>query len=1099
MKATTASITSSLNVFCQKLKLEHEKTISAQRVLENKLQQIQSQLGLEKENIAKKLKMLQAYLNIAKAHTVQMTSSEVELIFDEGKLARISVQINNSKNDVFAAQLYTEVTGQILYLKNEENRIADRAETEKNKAYQEYELQKNASLRKRIDIKNEAISFLKGENFKSFISNIRSERAAFDFSNYNPIYFENGNFDIGEISIKLPFAEDFLNDLIIESQGLIDRNDCSLYVPLSVKLVGNVSLVEYDNETEQNTLQGIQAILLNLARYYDKSYKHVVFIDPVRFNGSGLGCLSKLCEGKNSFISPVPSSIEEIRSSLNLIIDKINNAEHNLMSGSNTTRQNSIYIFHNFPQGYDDNIISKIRQLCVNAAHYGITVILSNNQSLRNASGAETLEYIKVKAQYIRLSKNGNTEFLQKDTNQFVKFKWFCAPKQLPIDVQQKFIIDKPKLNTSNAYESHFDLTVMPKYNKGQRNLCKIPYGIDADGNIGYLDFDNSNFATFICGAARSGKSTLLHTLITGILKNNHPDDVEIWLIDFKMTEFSRYTSNIPPHVRYIILDESPELVYDIVDRLTEILLKRQNIFKGKWEKLADVPVSKYMPSLLVIIDEFSVMSQILADSVTAGKDNYILKMQTLLAKGAALGLHFIFASQGFTSGSRGLNDFSKKQIQQRIALKTEMSEIKSTLDLQSMGDDDRARMEQLPVYHTLVKSRIPIDIKGNYLIYSKVLYIADSDLQNNFIKTIKSNVLPAPKYSDYDSNVYIDKKSMVIDGNKYSGFNSNTQLFENSIQEFSKDDGIVIFAGEPRRMMTIYPIIIERGYYENILIIGSIGEKNTMASLLLSIAESMKMQRVSQTILAPSRNNLYRLFSQNLYHNNIDTIKDIGEICREIRMLKERIENRIEEDRVYYVFGLENIFSEMMFSSKHDSTSINQTATPSVLFERRLNDEPDINTILSRLENGDTNVVIPVQEATVISTPSKQIDSSIYTEIYDARADFKFILTHGSKLGYRFVLINDSVGEFKTNKIESTMFKHRFVFRVPRSEINGIVDTNNAGLISELPDHIFRYTNGLDSLSFRPYLHYGIDIDGWKASQNGIVSISDDDDNYLL
>ena len=147
----------------------------------------------------------------------------------------------------------------------------------------------------------------------------------------------------------------------------------------------------------------------------------------------------------------------------------------------------------------------------------------------------------------------------------------------------------------------------MPKYIKGNRSLSNIPYGVDADGNILYLDFENTNFATFICGASRSGKSTLLHTIITGILKNNHPDDVEVWLIDFKMTEFSRYISHLPPHVRYIILDESPELVYDIIDRLSEILLKRQNIFKGKWDKLSDVPAEKYMPSIFVIIDEFSV------------------------------------------------------------------------------------------------------------------------------------------------------------------------------------------------------------------------------------------------------------------------------------------------------------------------------------------------------------------------------------------------------------------------------------------------------------------------------------------------------------
>lgn len=57
--------------------------------------------------------------------------------------------------------------------------------------------------------------------------------------------------------------------------------------------------------------------------------------------------------------------------------------------------------------------------------------------------------------------------------------------------------------------------------------------------------------------------------------------------------------------------------------------------------------------SALVMIDEFSIMSQIIADSVKYGKEDYSLKLQALLAEGAALGMHFIFSNQGFTSGSR--------------------------------------------------------------------------------------------------------------------------------------------------------------------------------------------------------------------------------------------------------------------------------------------------------------------------------------------------------------------------------------------------------------------------------------------------------------
>jgi hypothetical protein len=71
----------------------------------------------------------------------------------------------------------------------------------------------------------------------------------------------------------------------------------------------------------------------------------------------------------------------------------------------------------------------------------------------------------------------------------------------------------------------------------------------------------------------------LLHTIITGLLRQYHPDDVELWLADFKMGEFSQYINPMPPHIKYILLDESAELVYDFVELLTKELLRRKQYF----------------------------------------------------------------------------------------------------------------------------------------------------------------------------------------------------------------------------------------------------------------------------------------------------------------------------------------------------------------------------------------------------------------------------------------------------------------------------------------------------------------------------------------
>jgi hypothetical protein len=79
-------------------------------------------------------------------------------------------------------------------------------------------------------------------------------------------------------------------------------------------------------------------------------------------------------------------------------------------------------------------------------------------------------------------------------------------------------------------------------------------------------------------------------------------------------------------------------------------------------------------------------------------------------------------------------------------------------------------------------------------------------------------------------------------------------------------------------------------------------------------------------------------------------------------------------------------------------------------------------------------------------------------------------------------------------------LFKHRIFFRTPRIYASEIVDSTNASLIAVLPNRCFRYTDGLDSLSFRPYLHAGIVIDGWQIAEDGTVgNVVDETENYLL
>ena len=169
---------------------------------------------------------------------------------------------------------------------------------------------------------------------------------------------------------------------------------------------------------------------------------------------------------------------------------------------------------------------------------------------------------------------------------------------------------------------------------------------------------------------------------------------------------FLPYVNHMPPHVKYILLEKSEDLVFDIIDHLTELLDRRQYRFsQNGWSKLTEVPPEENMPAVFVIIDEFAQMSQILKETKGAGYGlDYTIKLENLLAKGRALGLKFIFASQTYTTGISGLTETACKQIQMRFALKNTPDEIKQTLNLSSdqITPELSRTIASMPAYQTM-------------------------------------------------------------------------------------------------------------------------------------------------------------------------------------------------------------------------------------------------------------------------------------------------------------------------------------------------------------------------------------------------------------
>jgi len=113
-----------------------------------------------------------------------------------------------------------------------------------------------------------------------------------------------------------------------------------------------------------------------------------------------------------------------------------------------------------------------------------------------------------------------------------------------------------------------------------------------------------------VAGKTGSGKSTLLHALVTNLAMWYSPDQIELYLIDFKKgVEFKTYATHMLPHARAIAVESDREFGVSVLQRLDAELAHRGELFRNSGvQDLAayrKTPDAVVMPRTLLVIDEF--------------------------------------------------------------------------------------------------------------------------------------------------------------------------------------------------------------------------------------------------------------------------------------------------------------------------------------------------------------------------------------------------------------------------------------------------------------------------------------------------------------
>lgn len=182
-------------------------------------------------------------------------------------------------------------------------------------------------------------------------------------------------------------------------------------------------------------------------------------------------------------------------------------------------------------------------------------------------------------------------------------------------------------------------------------NSIEVPVGEAADGSVVNMTLNTVDHVhSFIIGQSGSGKSVFLHNFISAAMLKYAPEDLQFYLLDFKMggVEFNRYRES--KHVKALLVDNSD------VEITLEILrdLRKQMELRGPMLRDAGVDSigaynrvhpEKHMPQIVFVADECHAMFN--PDHENRSIYNELSEIVSMVAKeGRSQGVHLVLATQ---------------------------------------------------------------------------------------------------------------------------------------------------------------------------------------------------------------------------------------------------------------------------------------------------------------------------------------------------------------------------------------------------------------------------------------------------------------------
>ena len=209
---------------------------------------------------------------------------------------------------------------------------------------------------------------------------------------------------------------------------------------------------------------------------------------------------------------------------------------------------------------------------------------------------------------------------------------------------------------TSPAWRSRGDFTVPLGMVEHPREGSTDLFAIDLEGARGHVA---------VVGGPRSGKSTLLRTLVASTSLVRSPGEVQFYVLDFGGGTFAAFADL--PHLAGLGTRSESDVVRRIVAELSSVINRREEYFRSKGIDSIEAYRSARMPTwiddgygdLFLVIDGWSTLMDTFPDL-----EQPIMQLAT---RGLAFGLHLTISATRWSDIQLGIRDMMGSRLELRL------------------------------------------------------------------------------------------------------------------------------------------------------------------------------------------------------------------------------------------------------------------------------------------------------------------------------------------------------------------------------------------------------------------------------------------------